>query len=275
MKTKRLAVACLALGLTGCATGGPYHGYSTLAKKDLASSDHDIRIAIESGNLERLGEALKHAQQVANPNSWMGKRPSLESLVEWERGYQTFSENLYRRLVVDDSPVSKDLGRFDRVCLDMAGLVCADEVRENVQYHAAMANMEEQAELARRVEDIRYGEASVSSLDEARAFYSSKDGARLLTNPRVGGGDNEYYEVVAYITESWGDGFLSWWPDAIPGYPEMGSIVSNPQYFVEAKYREPVIVIGKYVDNVSLTTVLGKRVTLPRFDEAMVFEYSQ
>ena len=133
----------------------------------------------------------------------------------------------------------------------------------------------EQEESKRIVSDISSGKRKITTLNDARVYFSPiKGGGNLMVSPKVSGGDGKYYEMQTYLTGRDGSVLISWLPDTPYGYTDVlaGAVFPSPKYVQEGiAFGGPITVVGKYVDNQEITLVSGRRVVVPVFSDSYIF----
>lgn len=128
---------------------------------------------------------------------------------------------------------------------------------------AANAERMVQDELRRQ---LQAGERQVSSLDDAILLCNPQDGTSLIMSPKASGGDGEYYQIHFVITDRQGSNYIGW--DSRFG---VGAIAVDPEIFGDARYNSPMVLVGRYAGNSKARLVNGRVVTVPMFDDAMLF----
>lgn len=247
--------------LVGCSTNYSYDYDSTRYTKH----EEPLKSAMRNNNLDEMAKILRtfESQPYSAADYGIGE---LE-----EKAFKQYSRELYVSLVDENSLSSRVIGDFDSLCMSKIGRLCAEEERSDVIYRNSMAVMEQRSTIIAREKDLDSGYAEIQTPSDARHVFTPRDGSRILFNPLIQGGDNQYYEFTAFLTNKQGSVYLSWWPDASWDLPAIGCILNDPVLHGDISFNQPVTVIGKYVENEKISLTNGGQSIVPTFSEAHVF----
>ena len=136
---------------------------------------------------------------------------------------------------------------------------------------AEQSKMQQSEAIARRGEELRSGRIEIQGISDAALFYRAANGLSVMGNPKVQA-DNKYYVIQGFLEriEDGGDALLAKFGDNYARIVHVSASKQQVGLLDNLRAGRNFHVVGRYVNNVEYTTVIGASRVVPVFEAAYI-----